>query len=205
MGEEFEMARRNETADRVQAAMNHIGGEDNLDMLMKGRARLIFELVPWFTEPKWFSLPSSKVDMEVFKDKSKFELSPEFSNLLLSVSQPLSPLTVKAVRFGYKDLLKNVLTVEIFNEDQQTGVFQDPVELLGYLGYILGTLPHGPGLLVGNAHDNIFFTKYQNRIWTLHARWNSSNSKWVIFLSGNKFPGMFNKNSRQFLKATKSG
>ena len=40
MGKEDKMAKNNRTADRVQAILNLIGGDDVLDMLMDGRAKI---------------------------------------------------------------------------------------------------------------------------------------------------------------------
>ena len=44
------MARSNRTADRVQAMLNFIGGDDNLDMLLSGKAKCIVKIIPTLTE-----------------------------------------------------------------------------------------------------------------------------------------------------------
>lgn len=63
-GKDNTMGKKNTTANRVQAAMNFIGGDNNLDLLMAGEARV--EIETEFVATAKFRLSSKEVCFEEF-------------------------------------------------------------------------------------------------------------------------------------------
>jgi hypothetical protein len=110
MGEEYIMS-NNKTPDRIQVIWNMIGGDDVVDRLIAGTAKLVVEAIRRLTDPVTITLPSGLAPKRL-KDRGNVKLWPNAEKLFATVEE----LPEQALRLERRDLTESANDLELIAE-----------------------------------------------------------------------------------------
>lgn len=152
------MAKNNRTVDRVQAMLNFIGGEQNLDLLLEGRAKLTFERIYRLTPLSPVRVESNiSSPHDFFKTRQGLDVSDRFRSYVVSRA-PKVNIPRNRTMIGYGQLLLQVNEPQLAAELPSGYVFKDFGVFLLYLGFLLKTQWGGSsGALLTTGRLNIFY------------------------------------------------
>jgi len=181
MGKESNMAKNNRTADRVQAMLNLIGGDDVLDMLMDGRAKLTVEIVRRLNNTTSLTVASNAVNPhDFFKTRKGLWTSSDFNNFILSGAS--KKVSADETSIGYADLAQAASDVEIGGELSEGYVFEDVDTLLTHLATLIeGQWGGKSGTLLNNGYANIFYVKVNGEVFAVNVYWSAVSRGWHCY------------------------
>lgn len=206
MGKENKMAKNNRTADRVQAMLNLIGGEDVLEMLMNGRAKLKVEIDPLITTMTSVNVEANAIYPHgFFRGIDEVYTSDDFNDLILSAVSETKVMLDDTI-LCFADLMHKANDFEICDEFSEGFVFEDVDMFLVRLATLIeGQLGGEKGPLLNNSRTNIFYVREKNgQILTTTVRFNLVNLDWTCHVHrlGDK---EWIKGSRVFLATVVQG
>lgn len=173
------MAKSNRTIDRIQAIWNMIGGDDIVDQLIAGTAKLTVEIIRRLTALKSFAVEAGEINLkEFFKTREGLWVSDDFNNLILTGVSKESASAAKTT-LGYADLAQRANDAEIGGELPEGHVFTDVVIFLGYLATLIkGQWGGREGKLINNDYANIFYVKVNGDTFAVRTRWIAGAREW---------------------------
>jgi hypothetical protein len=185
------MAKNNRTADRVQAMLNLIGGDDVLDMLMDGRAKLTVEVLRRLTTLTSLTVASNTVNPhDFFKTSQGLWMSKKFNDFILSGAAK-KKVSVDEETIGYADLAQAANDAEIGGDLPEGYVFEDVGTFLAHVATLIKSQWGGKsGALQSNGYTNIFYVKVSGEVFAVHVDWRAGDRGWTCsayYLGGGRW------------------
>jgi len=180
MGKESKMAKNNRTADRVQAMFNFIGGDDVLDMLMDGRAKLTVEIVRRLSSTTLVKVAGNTINPhDFFKTREGLWKSSNFDDFILS-GTPAKKVSADEMTVSYADLAQAADDAEISRELPEGHVFEDVDTFLAHLATLIeGQWGGKGGVLLDKGHANIFYVKVNASVFAVSVHWHADLRVWL--------------------------
>ena len=173
------MAKNNRTADRVQAMLNFIGGDDVLDMLMDGRAKLTVEIIRRLTVLTSVMVAINAINLhDSFKTREGLWTSSNFNKFILSgaAKRKVSGETT----IGYADLVQASNNAEVGDELPEGYVFENVHTFLAQLATLIESQWGGKeGTLLNTGYANIFYVKVSGEVFAVSVHRNADLRKWL--------------------------
>lgn len=184
MGEEKTMAKNNETVDRIQAIWNMIGGDDVVDRLIAGTARLTVETTRRLSALTLLVRTAEERKVhDFFKIRTGLWVSDDFKRLILDAAQTCV-LRAHEATLGYADLVEPANDAEIGGELPKSHVFTDVNVFLVRLAALIEAQwmneDKGP-LLNTKYRANIFYVKIGKTVFAVDVNWYGDSGTWFCF------------------------
>jgi len=179
------MAKNNRTADRVQAMLNLIGGDEVLDMLMDGRAKLTVDIVRRLSNLTSLTVAGNSINPhEFFKPREGLWTSSNFNYFILSGASK-KKVSADETTIGHADLVQAANDAEIRAELPEGYVFEDVDTFLVHLATLIESQWGGKsGTLQSSGYANIFNVKVNNvKVngvdFTVFVSWVGGRMGWI--------------------------
>jgi len=171
------MAKNNQTIDRIQAIWNMIGGDDVVDKLLAGTARLSISDYGYMNpvtlngEYRFFN--------EFFKNSDHIFINKSFKQLVLNVATK-SPMVAGPIKVGYCVLKEDSHDSEVLDILPVRYFFRDINEFLLRLASFIENYSNDSEFTDGES-PNVFYVTVKEEIISVYLVYRSKGQQWALY------------------------